>query len=207
MKTIFTLMLGSLITGSAFASNITLNVSHSRHYQVQVDGRTIAVTEDQPVDLTGLGNGKHSLRVYRIRRSGTVLSDSAFFGVSPQFDVTINIANRGHVQILRTVNKEYKANTTPHAITERNFDELIQNLRGDWTNRMETAKEGLAFDLITTIQLRQVLQFFPSQRDRLELTEQNYARITDKQNFKQLYDLYSRRTQKRLETYLAGDKK
>src|SRR5512139_3612742 len=106
MKNIFTLLLGGLLTTSAFANNITLTVPNNRNYQVMIDGRNVSnnnYSNSNTIYLNNLQYGQHSIEVYRIKRNGILgnrnnLVYSYYFKSSKQYDLNINIDNNGRVQ-------------------------------------------------------------------------------------------------------------
>jgi hypothetical protein len=63
------------------------------------------------------------------------------------------------------------------------------------------AKDEINGHYFTTNQVRQLLQLFSSESDKLELAKLSYKNIADRQNFRQLYDLFSYRSQTELDQY------
>lgn len=114
MKNIFTLLLGGLLTTSAFANNITLNLSGNRNYQVLIDGRNLNVYDDHSVNsrvyLNNLRTGRHTIEVYRTQKRGWGTNSpvySSYFDVSPQYDLDITIDNRGRVSLYESRSNDY----------------------------------------------------------------------------------------------------
>ena len=70
MKKIFTLAMGVLMTTLLFAADhrpaVILN--SSRNFEVVIDGRSF-MTQGRTITLDRLDNGRHTIRVYELRRS------------------------------------------------------------------------------------------------------------------------------------------
>jgi hypothetical protein len=264
MKNIFTLLLGGLLTSSAFASNITLNVPGNRNYQVAIDGRSVDAYSDysgnNTVSLNNLRTGRHTIEVYRIKKNrgwgnnNRVVSSSSF-DVTPQNDLNITVDNNGAVNIYESRSRDYgrngnRDNRNGHdadrrndrdddhnrgnrnddddrnggygnggygnggygsgngnygnynrALSDYDFSQVLQKIRGSWLGKMNQARDAVNSNYFTTSQVRQILQVFNSESDRLELAKLSFNRVIDQQNFRQLYDLFSYQAQSDLDSY------
>jgi hypothetical protein len=94
-------------------------------------------------------------------------------------------------------------NNYNRAMTDADFSQFAQRIRSQWfgTNKMNAAREGINTNYFTTTQVRQVLQIFASENDRLELAKLAYGKTVDQRSFTQLYDLFSRNAQIELDQY------
>ena len=90
-------------------------------------------------------------------------------------------------------------NDNRHAITDHEFDQLLQRIRNQWFGRLGNAKDAINEHYFRTSQVRQILQLFSSESDKLELAKLSYKNIIDRHNFRQLYDLFSYRSQVELD--------
>lgn len=88
------------------------------------------------------------------------------------------------------------------AINDQEFNQLLQRIRNQWIGKQSTAKDALTEHYFTTGQVRQILQLFSSENDQLELARLSYRNLVDRQNFRQLYDLFSRASQVELDRYI-----
>src|SRR5215208_1457405 len=77
------------------------------------------------------------------------------------------------------------------AMGDNEFNQLVQKIRNQWFGKLNTAKDALNSNYLNVYQVRQVLQIFSSENDKLELAKLSYKNIVDTQNFRQLYDLFS----------------
>ena len=264
MKNIFTLLLGGLLTTSAFANDITLTFPENRNYQVMIDGRNVNAYDysNNTVYLNNLQYGQHSIEVYRTRKNGLFgnrnnLVYSSSFSSSPQYNLDITIDNNGRVQMYQTRSNDYGRNGRGNnqggygnkdrwgkhkdhdgdddddrdyrgnnggynngdynhgsygnggrnnnrynqAMNDYDFNQMVQKIRGQWIGKMNTAKDGVNNNYLNTYQVRQILQIFSSENDRLELAKLSFRNVVDQQNFRQLYDLFSYQSQTELDRY------
>lgn len=263
MKNIFTLLLGGLLTTSAFANNITLTLPNNSNYQVMIDGRYVSSYNysNNTIYLNNLQYGQHSIEVYRMKRNGrkNSLVYSSSFNSSPQYDLNIAVENNGRVQMYQTRSNDYGRNGRGYdrggygnndrwgkhkdhdgddddednrgyrsnnggynndgynrrnndnggwnnnrynqAMSDYDFNQLVQKIRNQWIGKMGTARDAVNNNYFNTYQVRQILQIFSSESDRLELAKLSYRNVVDQQNFRQLYDLFSYQSQTELDRY------
>jgi hypothetical protein len=87
------------------------------------------------------------------------------------------------------------------SMSDYEFNQVVQKIRSQWIGKLSTAKDEINSHYFTTNQVRQVLQLFSSESDKLELAKLSYKNVVDRQNFRQLYDLFSYRSQTELDQY------
>jgi len=85
------------------------------------------------------------------------------------------------------------------AISDNDFNQLLQRIRNQWFGRLGNAKDAINSNNFYTSQIRQMLQLFTSESEKLELAKLSYVKIVDRQNFRQLYDLFSSSSQSELD--------
>lgn len=88
------------------------------------------------------------------------------------------------------------------AMSDYDFNQLVQKIRNQWFGKTNTARDALDKNYFNTYQVRQVLQLFSSESDKLDLAKLSYKNIVDRQNFKQLYDLFTYQSQSELDRYI-----
>jgi hypothetical protein len=88
------------------------------------------------------------------------------------------------------------------AMSDYDFNQLLQKIRNQWFGKLNTARDGVNSNYLNTYQVRQVLQIFSSEGDKLELAKLSYKNVVDRQNFRQLYDLFSYQSQSELDRYI-----
>jgi hypothetical protein len=87
------------------------------------------------------------------------------------------------------------------AMSDYEFNQVLQKIRSQWFGKLSAARDEIGNNYFNTSQVRQVLQIFSSESDKLELAKLSYKKIADRQNFRQLYDLFSNRSQTELDQY------
>lgn len=87
------------------------------------------------------------------------------------------------------------------AMSNEDFIQLEKKIRGQWFGKVNTAKDALGRNYFTTYQVRQILQIFSAENDKLELAKLAYRNTVDQNNFRQLYDLFSYQKQAELDSY------
>ncbi|MCU7548624.1 DUF4476 domain-containing protein [Chitinophagaceae bacterium LB-8] len=95
-------------------------------------------------------------------------------------------------------------NDNNRAMSDADFNQFTQKIRNQWLSKKNIAKEGLNSNYFTTYQVREVLQIFSSENDKLELAKLAYSRTVDQRNFSQLYDLFSSQGKDELDRYVRG---
>ena len=88
------------------------------------------------------------------------------------------------------------------AMSDYDFNQLVQKIRSQWLGKQAAARDALNSNYFNTNQVRQILQIFSSENDKLELAKLSYRNTVDQQNFRQLYDLFSYQSQSELDRYI-----
>jgi hypothetical protein len=97
----------------------------------------------------------------------------------------------------------YGNNNYSRAMSDNDFSQFVQRIRSQWfgSGKLNTARDGISKNYFTTAQVRQVIQLFSSEKDKLEIAKLAYRNTVDQRSFTQLYDLFSRSGQNELEQY------
>jgi hypothetical protein len=79
------------------------------------------------------------------------------------------------------------------AMSDYDFNILHQRIKSAWFSgsKMTQAKEAFDANYFSTSQVRQVLQLFNSDSDKLELAKLAYRNTVDQRSYRQLYDVFS----------------
>jgi hypothetical protein len=77
------------------------------------------------------------------------------------------------------------------AMNDYDFNRFVQKIRSQWAGKMTVAKDGIDKNYFATNQVRQVLELFSSETDKLELARLAYRNTVDKRNYRQLYNVFS----------------
>lgn len=238
MKTVFTLLLATLFTTSAFAfdeGRLTITVSTPSNVQVVIDDRTYKL-DDNSLVLNNVRAGQHTIRVYRGRANNrgngnsrnrnnrnNILFSSTIY-VKPNYDVDVMINRFGKVLVderdLRYSNDGWNngnygnnnggygnGNSYNQAMNDHDFNQLVQKIRGQWFGKINTAKDGINNNYFTTQQVKQILQLFSSENDKLELAKLAYRNTVDQRSYPQLYDVFAYQSSRdELDQYIRNNR-
>lgn len=235
MKTIFTLLLATVISSSAFAYNdgkLTISLAQNRNLQVQVDGRSYS-DDDNTITVHNIQAGYHTIKVYRNynngrnsngngrwdnrnRRAELIYSGQVY--VKPDYHVDVMVNRFGKALVderLLDRNDDdgyYNGNNGSNgnygqAMNDYDFNQLLGRIRGQWFNngKMKTAKENIPSYWFNTGQVRQLLQVFSTDSDKLEIAKLTYRYTVDQRNYYSLYDVFSFQSSRdELEQYIRN---
>jgi hypothetical protein len=74
-------------------------------------------------------------------------------------------------------------------------------------SKINIAKEGINENYFTTQQVRQILQLFSSDSDKLELAKLAYRNTVDQRSYAQLYDIFSYQSSRdELDQYIRNNR-
>jgi hypothetical protein len=88
------------------------------------------------------------------------------------------------------------------AMSDYDFNQLVQKIRNQWIGKIATARDAVISNYFNTGQVRQIMQLFSSESDKLDLAKISYKNVVDKQNFRQVYDLLGYQSQAELDRYV-----
>ena len=230
MKTIFTLLLVTIFTTSAFAydeGRITLSIASGRTVQVYVDNR-LYEDQDNTFSINHIQAGNHTIRVYRgrgnngqgrgntnSRRKNNDLIYSSTIYVKPAYHVDIMINRFGKALVdEKSLNdrsgwgeEDWKdggygdggyydggyGGSYRQPMSNSDFEQLVSKVKSQWfsSGKWNTAKDAVQANYFSTFQVRQLLQLFNSDNDKLEMAKLAYAHTVDPKNYSGLYDVFS----------------
>ncbi len=234
MKTLFTIALASFFSTSVFAygeGRLTITVASSKNFQVVVDGRSYNANDDNTVLLQNVRQGSHSIVVYdsrkknngryndRNRNADVLYSGSVVVRDFQHVDVVVNRFGRALVdeRDLRyndrwnerddryDDNNGGYGNSYNRVMADYEFRQLLDNINKQWFGKMKAAEDGVARNYFTSAQVKQLLQLFSSESDKLGLAKRAYAKTIDQKNFYVVYDVFnSQRSRDELDAYVRS---
>jgi hypothetical protein len=76
---------------------------------------------------------------------------------------------------------------------DREFSKLLQSIQTEWSenNRMKSASQVLRSNSFTSVQVKQLLQLFSFENNKLDLAKQAYQNTVDKKNYYIINDVFS----------------
>ncbi|ANE50369.1 DUF4476 domain-containing protein [Flavisolibacter tropicus] len=151
---------------------------------------TVQVKPNYHVDVMVNRFGKALVDEQALRSNGRWNDDDDWYGDN----------NSGGYNNNGDYNNKYN-----QAMSESAFNQFLQQVKTQWFNngKMNTAKDGLSRNYFATSQVRQVLQLFSSENDKLELAKLAYRNTVDQRSYYQLYDVFSfQSTKDELDRYI-----
>lgn len=186
--------------------------------RIIVDGRSFTDNNSgNEVSLRDLRPGYHTVKVIQFNRGRSgygwngngrmkTLYESTIF-IKPNFHVDILINRFGKVliderQLTRNNNGQYDDddwdydNQHGYGYTEmdsRSFDQLKQTLRNESfdNTRLSIAKQAAASQYFKAVQVKELMELFSFEKNRLELAKFCYSRTIDKGNYFIVNDAFS----------------
>lgn len=228
MKALITLLLATTFSSAAFARDegrLSITLAAQSNVQVLIDNRVYHLN-DNAIVLNKIRPGHHTIQVYRTvnnnrnnRSNRNRLLYSSAVHVKPNYHVDIMINSFGRALVderdLRYHNDGWKDDDSYaddryyQAMSDREFNRFVQKIRSQWfeNGKMSVAKDGFTERHFATQQVRQVLQLFAADRDKLELAKLAYRNTTDQRNYHQLYDVFSfQRSRNELDQYIRNNR-
>lgn len=231
MKTFFTLLFATLFSSFAFAygeGKITITVPVQKNVQIYVDGR-LYQGNDNTIVLNNVQSGNHSIKIYKARKNkarnnrsaaSNVLIYSSNIYVRPSYhvDVVINRFGKALVDEKALNDRNNPWNEFEYddgdngdngdnyysngVINDQEFNQMLQRIRGQVFGKLANAKDGIKRNYFRTMQVRELMQIFTLESDKLEIAKLAYRKTVDRQNYRQLYNLLGYRSQTQLDTYI-----
>lgn len=100
----------------------------------------------------------------------------------------------------------YQGNYAKASMTTAQFNELVRTVKNQYRQEGKYAvihdAMQVSTNYFTTAQVRQLLNLVTAESDRLALAKLSYARVTDPDNFKTLYTLFSTANRTALDNYI-----
>jgi len=214
MKRIWVLLL-CFCTIAAAAQTVAISIHGNRNRQVMINGTTYEIENNNTnnlsknITISNLRPGEYSLQLLRqndynpnddeTNQSRTnqqlpLIKSTTTFRVRSGFDVAINIAPNGIVQ----VREKQVAGTTSDptiAMADDAFNSLLADIEYHWRNTRRTTAAQTALtnnnNYFSTQQVLQILKIVDGENNRLTLAKLAYNRIIDPSNFVQVYSLMS----------------
>jgi hypothetical protein len=199
---------------------ITITVAAQKNVLVTIDGRQFS-DDDNAIVLNGVQPGNHTIKVYKkVNRSGNgrnqsgrnsrreelIYSSSIYVRPSTHVDIVVNRFGKALVdeRAITTSDRwedDYNdggyeddySNGYNRAMSEQELNQLVQKIKSSWFNsgKINLAKDALQREYFQASQVRQILQLFSVESDKLELAKLAYRNTVDKRSYYRLYDVFT----------------
>ncbi|MGH2552991.1 MAG: DUF4476 domain-containing protein [Chitinophagaceae bacterium] len=217
--TLFISSLFSLFLMARDGSRLSIStVSNSEDYKVEVDGRKFMI-QDHSVILSNLSEGFHQVKIFRegkkkngrgfrFGRNVIIYSNSVFLKRGFHTDITINRFGKALLDERRIDRNDdwyddeddYNDgnnndggwnNGYGNVMSQREFDQVKEQIRKEWfeANRLVSVRTIIDKNNFTTQQVREFMQLFSFENNKLEVAKYAYRKTVDKQNYYQLNEL------------------
>ncbi len=82
-------------------------------------------------------------------------------------------------------NNGYSNDRFGNAISDREFSRVIQGMENEWleANKMKSATQIISTNYLTSAQVRQMMQLFSMENNKVDLAKQAYGKTVDQRNF------------------------
>jgi hypothetical protein len=89
--------------------------------------------------------------------------------------------------------KGYNDNSYNKAMNDFDFSRVLSSIQKEWseTNKMRSASQIISTNFFTTVQIKQMLQMFSLENNKLNLAEQAYSKTVDQRNYFMINDVFS----------------
>ena len=227
MKTIFTLLVGSLLSIAAMAtdfipSQLTVTVQDRGNYKVIVDGKKFEAYGSS-VMINNVDPGYHTITISKFKVNPLF----GIFGMRTEILYNSTIQVRPATAVVLTVDRFGKAfideqkirgngrdrdddhydndngrdkkwndkddrnngygqyNAYERAMNDVEFTRVLDCIRAEWfeSNKVKSATQIINTNYFTSSQVKQMLQLFSFESNKLELAKQAYTKTLDKQNY------------------------
>ena len=179
-------------------SNVTITVTSNKSLQVYIDSKDYSLVNaatnniKATITINNLEIGQHSLLfVLTTPNKSGVERINTMFMLRYGFDMNIKLNGNGSLELIET--KKSGVSDTHLPMNNPDFSYLLRNVRNQRsTNGRRTvivAAFNTTTNYFTTSQVSQLLRLINSENYRLELAKLSYPKVTDRNNFNQVYDL------------------
>jgi hypothetical protein len=89
--------------------------------------------------------------------------------------------------------RSYNDNNYNRAMNDFEFNRVLSSMDKEWSenNKMKSASQIISTNFFTTAQVKQMLQLFSSENNKLDLAKQAYAKTVDQRNYLMISDVFS----------------
>lgn len=210
MKKLITLLLFSSLIASAIAQTVTITFNgnnKNRKFELKLDNVSYFSNSSpnvkSSITVSDLSAGAHTIELTLLNspgRSNNSSDDepnySKTFQLRQEYDMDIAVLPNGRVSFTEKRIRETRNNdNTVTPISADDFTQLLQTVRSRYYQSQRITAERSAFtntaNYFTTNQVRQLLLLISAESNRLALAKLAYVKVTDPNNFTQLYDVFN----------------
>jgi hypothetical protein len=214
MKKIFTLLLSSLFSLSLFAfdgSRLNISTVGDMELRVEVDGQRFTM-QDNTVTLRDLGEGYHQVKIFKEKRKGrghgwgngrrgeVIYNNSVYLRRGYELDIIVSrygkvFTDENRIERFdrddRNDDDDNWNNGYGNVMSNREFEIVKEQIRKEWfeNNRLVSAKTIVDKSNFTAQQIKELVQLFTFDNNKLELAKYAYRKTVDKHNYYLVSDM------------------
>lgn len=221
MKRIFTFLFASILfiskasaqdeargRGNYRNTKFTLTVLNNGSFRVVIDGRSYNLNvNDDELSLTNLQPGNHSIAVYsgnrgRSSRERSVYQGQFYLRDQYHFDMVINRFGKAFTDeqyLGYNGNTNYPGTQYNYReMSAADFAQLKQTLTSESfdATRLQIATQAANANYFSVAQVKQIMQLFSYEENKLSIAKSLYTRTVDKQNYYSVAEVFSFSTTK-----------
>ncbi|MET0636462.1 MAG: DUF4476 domain-containing protein [Chitinophagaceae bacterium] len=215
-------------TGSVFVRS-----SDNSTIRVVLDGKRFEPNTSSVI-ISGLDQGNHNVTVYKQKSTAGYNKPARFemiyngsVNVKRRTDHIITIGRNNKVTFKETRNTgQVRGNQGDHeynyndgqwngddnggyssGMNSRDFDRILQSIDKEWLegNKIKSATQVVRTNALSVAQVKQLVQLFTFENNKLELAKQAYGTTVDKRNYYMISDLLTFNASKaELEKYIRN---
>lgn len=200
------------VAAQPYPAALTITVTGNKNLKVSVDEKGYLQNNSSTngnrttFSATDLDAGQHTLVATRTHpQLNTQERTTSLFYLRSGFDMHIRLQANGSLELIET--KTTGTVGTGQPVSDPFFKKLQQSVTRQpaVSGRVKVITNALhqPGNYFTTSQVRELLKLVNSENGRLQLSKSAYAKVTDKNNFSQAFDLLnSRASENALELYV-----
>lgn len=220
MKKTFTLLTAMILSVTLYAyygpSKLSISSTGNSNFRVMVDGNKYR-SNNNTVMISDLSEGYHTIRIFQVKNgrggfgfgNGYQLVYNSNLYLKPQYFVDIVINRFGKAFIdEQPLGKDYYNEEEDdwgdnrdngnnvygiRAMDDRTFDQFRLSLKNETfdNTKLSLAKQVIAENYFTTAQVKQIVQQFSFENNKLEIAKYAYKYTVDKGSYFLLNDAFS----------------
>lgn len=201
-------------------SRLSISLNNNMQYMVLVDGRNVVNRNNQQgILINDIRPGNHSVKIYRLSsgrqydgrrpdRNRRLIYESNL-NIRPNYHVDITINRFGRVFLdERHMSGNYFTDfdddgfggngwgdygNFDQSMNSQSFSQFIQMLKGESfeNTRLSLARQTISANQFTAVQVKEIMQQFSFDNNRLEIAKFSYKNTIDKNNYFLLNDVFS----------------
>jgi hypothetical protein len=221
------LMMSAAVFAAARPTSVlSVKSADNSDIRVVLDGKRFQ-PNDNSIYFDDLESGRHDIKIYRERKSRWFslsghdyeLVFNTAIDLKRRTHLFITIEKNGHISMMENkIRREYDRRNDDRdygnggqwggydqhdgytgAMSDREFKGVLRSISDEWleSNKLKSATQVVINNRFTTAQVEQLVLLFSFENNKLDLAKQAYRNTVDKENYRNLFDVFSFNSSKR----------